>query len=238
MPSEIAWTDASEAHIGRHNLTAKEVDEALRNRPQRVGPGRNETTLIHSRTDSGRYVLVVTAEGEDGRMVIVTACDMAGSERQIQPARRVTMARSDELADAREYYDTHDTSEEMAEHSVWVDAAQGVYTKPDKDAAMSTFAVRLPVSMLQALRDQAAARGLPTGGLIRMWLDERLAAGDPTDVQLVAQKVRQLIPDLLQVIVLANTGDRAISNVDLATLLGAPASPTDEQAVAATTADT
>lgn len=82
MTAEIGWTDQSEAHVARHGITAADVEQALRNRPQRQAPGREDTTLTYGQTDSGRYLLVVRAEGDDGRTVIVTARTMNPTERQ------------------------------------------------------------------------------------------------------------------------------------------------------------
>ena len=82
MSSDIAWSEASEAHIARHDVSPSEVAEALTSRPQRVAPGRDGTTLIYAQTSEGRYLFVVTAEGEDGRTVIVTARTMNNTERR------------------------------------------------------------------------------------------------------------------------------------------------------------
>ncbi|MEV0106729.1 hypothetical protein AB0H42_10385 [Nocardia sp. NPDC050799] len=78
---EFHWTDQSEAHIARHNITPSEVEEAAQ-RPYQLGKGRNDTTLLFGQTHAGRYLVVVLSEAMDGRWYVVTARDMDGTEQQ------------------------------------------------------------------------------------------------------------------------------------------------------------
>jgi len=78
---EIAWTAAREAHIARHHLTAAEVEQVLANRPRWSRPSRDDVTVTFGQTGAGRYLAVLTAEGEDGRTVVVTAREMKTNER-------------------------------------------------------------------------------------------------------------------------------------------------------------
>lgn len=79
---EIRWTDDSEDHIARHDVSPAEVEEVVYMRPRLIDPGRNDTELVFGRTVAGRYVLVVLAEAEDGRSTIVTAREMTDSDRR------------------------------------------------------------------------------------------------------------------------------------------------------------
>jgi hypothetical protein len=79
---EIRWTDWSEDHIARHGVTPAEVEEVVYARPRLITRGRDEATLTYGTTDSGRYLLVVTADDADGRTAfVVTARDMTTNER-------------------------------------------------------------------------------------------------------------------------------------------------------------
>jgi predicted DNA binding CopG/RHH family protein len=62
----------------------------------------------------------------------------------------------------RDYWDTADTQDER------VGPARVRRTKPVN--------LRLPVDMIEALKEQATHRALPYQTLIRMWLKERLDA--------------------------------------------------------------
>ncbi|MFJ2840005.1 hypothetical protein ACIO52_31985 [Nocardia sp. NPDC087230] len=78
---EFLWTDESEAHIARHNVTPSEVEEAAR-KPNFTTDGVNNTTLVFGQTYAGRYLKVVTAEAMDGRTYVVTAMEMSDSEQR------------------------------------------------------------------------------------------------------------------------------------------------------------
>lgn len=85
---EIMWTEESEAHIARHGISPDEVEQALYTRPRLVEPGKSETALVYCVTDAGRHLLVVVAEGLDGRDYVVTARDMTGNEKRAFRRRR------------------------------------------------------------------------------------------------------------------------------------------------------
>jgi hypothetical protein len=74
-------SDWSARHVAGHGVTLDEVREAILERPNWVGPGREGTLLIYGRTYAGRYLLVVAInEGEEA--FIVTARDMTISEKK------------------------------------------------------------------------------------------------------------------------------------------------------------
>jgi len=79
---EIVWTEESETHLARHRVTPGEVEEAIYTRPRWVAAGTGETRLVFAQTAAGRYLLVVVAEGLDGRDFIVTARDMTDNEKR------------------------------------------------------------------------------------------------------------------------------------------------------------
>ena len=111
----------------------------------------------------------------------------------------MTMSRSDQLAAARDYYDTHDTSEEMAQ-GTWIEAEPGLDVKAKVAASMEVFAVRLPQPVLEQLRAEAAAAGTTTGALIRLWLEQRLAASGPDTAEQVLQTVREMFPQMKKLV--------------------------------------
>jgi len=79
---EIRWTEGSEAHIARHNITPYEVEQALYTRPRLAVPGRENTTEVLGTTTAGRHLLVVVTEAADGRDYIITARDMTTNEKR------------------------------------------------------------------------------------------------------------------------------------------------------------
>ncbi|WDZ86174.1 hypothetical protein [Micromonospora cathayae] len=75
------------------------------------------------------------------------------------------------LDDTRDHYDTTDTSDEMTaalEHG-----SARWETEVAEDPMVGT-SLRLPRSLLEAVRAEAAARHLPTTTLIRAWITEAL----------------------------------------------------------------
>ena len=65
-----------------HHVEPHEVEEVLYSRPRYTTSGRDNTLLVFGTTDSGRYLLIVTAEAPDGGLTIVTARDMTDSEKR------------------------------------------------------------------------------------------------------------------------------------------------------------
>lgn len=79
---EIRWTEQSEDHIARHGVAPGDVEEVVLSRPRLAARGREDTTLIFGATNAGRYLVVILADSEDGRMYVVTARDMTDPERR------------------------------------------------------------------------------------------------------------------------------------------------------------
>jgi hypothetical protein len=77
---ELAWSDASEAHIAKHNVRPTEVEEVVNTRPQWEHAGVDASTLVYGRTDAGRHLLVVLVESADGRWYVATARDLTSTE--------------------------------------------------------------------------------------------------------------------------------------------------------------
>ena len=77
---EVRWTEDSETHIGRHNVTPLEVEQVLYSQPRLAVPGREDTTEVLGQTDAGRLLLVVVSPASDGRDFVVTARDMTAAE--------------------------------------------------------------------------------------------------------------------------------------------------------------
>jgi uncharacterized DUF497 family protein len=80
---KICWTEDSEEHIARHSVEPDEVEDVLYGRPRLSTPGREGTTLVYGTTWSGRYLLVVLVDSQDGRWYVATAREMTQSERRL-----------------------------------------------------------------------------------------------------------------------------------------------------------
>lgn len=72
------------------------------------------------------------------------------------------MGKLDEL---REYYDKTDISAEL-ENATYEEAEA-----PPVSERMTTFAVRLPVPVLDRVREIAAQEGVTTSALLRQWIE-------------------------------------------------------------------
>lgn len=96
---------------------------------------------------------------------------------------------TDRLADLAHHYDTTDLSTE-------IDASEPT-TRATTAAAepMDAFTVRLPVSLLGALRERAAAENITTGQMIRRTLETALSATVDDDKTIPVHKLRALIAD-------------------------------------------
>lgn len=81
---EIRWTEWSEDHIGRHGVTAQEVDEAVSGRPILLRRGRDGATCLYGRTGGGRYLMVVVVADPDpeSTMFVVSAREMTEREKR------------------------------------------------------------------------------------------------------------------------------------------------------------
>lgn len=82
MFSEVRWTAWSENHVARHAVSPQEVEEALFAQPRWITKGRNDTTLVHGRTDAGRLLLVVTVAEGNGVAFVVTARELEEREKR------------------------------------------------------------------------------------------------------------------------------------------------------------
>ena len=72
----------------KHGLDLHEVEEACYSEVRHVRRGRQGLYKLFSRSDAGRYVLVVLADHGGGVFAIVTAREMTQNERRLY--RRAT----------------------------------------------------------------------------------------------------------------------------------------------------
>jgi hypothetical protein len=176
MYREVRWTDWTEAHICRHGVAPADVEEVLFDRPRWVAKGRDDTTLVFGSTRSGRLLLVVTAnEGGGGRVRRDGTRDDGAGEADLSPEGAVIMGAMDQerLERLAEHYQSTDASADL-------DRAHyegGVVAEP-----MVTTSLRLPKSIMDAVRGAADARKMRPTALMREWIErqlvERAAGGE------------------------------------------------------------
>ncbi len=77
----LAWDEDAEEHIGRHNVTVQEVEDAVQN--IRYAKRSREHLLLIGQTDEGRYLVVVLDYEGSGYWYPVTARDAQASERRL-----------------------------------------------------------------------------------------------------------------------------------------------------------
>lgn len=84
------------------------------------------------------------------------------------------MSRKTTLDRVAQHYDSADTTVELE------DATAASYPDaPPTAARMTTFAVRLPVAVLDHVREVAAQRNVTTSALIRSWIEAGIAYDEP-----------------------------------------------------------
>lgn len=95
------------------------------------------------------------------------------------------MTNKTKIDELREYYDTHDTSEELEE---------ATYDDTIAESPMVGITVRFPKSALDRVRAIADARGVKVTALIRD-LVERAIADEQTDMVVSVADVQRLIAE-------------------------------------------
>jgi hypothetical protein len=118
--------------------------------PATLGRGRDgETRLVFAQTAASKYLLVVVAEGLDGRDFIVTAPrhDRQREARVPREGTLTTMSRLDEL---REHYDTTDMAAPLQTATRQEQVA---------DEILVSTSIRLPKPLLDRVRACGRGRG-------------------------------------------------------------------------------
>lgn len=90
------------------------------------------------------------------------------------------MSRLDEIA---AHAETHDFSGEMEE---------GAWETDTEVDPMVTTSLRLPKSLLDWVREQAAAQHVRPSGLIRQWIEQRRDAGGAMGIEDIAARLERL----------------------------------------------
>ena len=82
--SSIQWEDKTVAHLARHGITPKEVEEACFNEYDSpfIRLGRENLHYVVGKTYSGRFLFVVVKFMKNGEVGIITARDMNEWERK------------------------------------------------------------------------------------------------------------------------------------------------------------
>jgi len=83
------------------------------------------------------------------------------------------MSENSKLERLVDRYNTTDTTSELANASLVDDDA------PPAGELMTTFAVRLPVTVLDRVREVAAQRNVTTSALIRRWIEVGITTDAP-----------------------------------------------------------
>lgn len=74
------WDETNISHIAGHGITLEEAEEACFNNPL-ILKGRQKRYYILGLTDSGRYLTVIIQPKFGGIARVITARDMAETER-------------------------------------------------------------------------------------------------------------------------------------------------------------
>lgn len=99
------------------------------------------------------------------------------------------MSEKTKLEQLAEHYDNADTAEELESAT----AANGPDAPPGAER-MTTFAVRVPVVVLDRVREVARVRSVTTSALVRRWIEAGIAGdGDAGDRVVSAQALLELI---------------------------------------------
>ena len=190
---EVAWDEASEAHVARHAITPDEVEDVFVLQTP-LGAGRSAWHDVCDGHDPGRPVLVRgrrrSGPGRSSRGD--SQGDDRGRAAAVPSESEMTMSgkyRAGELAEVAEHVEGHDMAG-VVDTAVW-----------DTDvvpAPMVVTSIRLPRPLMQRVRAQADAAGVPATTLMRTWVEDRLVAQELGNVdrdQLVAA-LRAVLADL------------------------------------------
>jgi Arc/MetJ-type ribon-helix-helix transcriptional regulator len=90
------------------------------------------------------------------------------------------MSKFDEIAT---YAQSHDFATEMEE---------GVWETDTETDPMVTTSLRLPKSLLDWVREQAAGQHVRPSGLIRQWIEQRRDSGGAADIEDLAARLARL----------------------------------------------
>lgn len=101
------------------------------------------------------------------------------------------MSPNTKLERLAERYDNADTASELAEAT---EATEATVETPIGSERMTTFAVRLPVAVLEHVREVAGRRNETTSAVIRQWIEAGIAT-DPSgeDRVVPVQELLELI---------------------------------------------
>ena len=81
---ELMWDERSDEHIARHNVTMREVEEALmdeRSRESVTQRDGEDRIVVLGRTDAGRYLAVILDPLGGGYVRCITEFDMSANLR-------------------------------------------------------------------------------------------------------------------------------------------------------------
>lgn len=87
----------------------------------------------------------------------------------------------DKIAELREHYDATDVAEHFADAEMQTQVG---------DEVLVSTSIRLPQSLVNRVREQAAALGIPATALMRQWVIERATSPDQAAVVSVADLQR------------------------------------------------
>lgn len=94
---------------------------------------------------------------------------------------------NEQIEDLRRHYDTTDLSDLVRD-------AQVETRIVDADEVMVSTSIRLPRSLMQRVRERAAAAGIPATALMRRWVEDRLDA-DGSEAVVSVSDLRRLIAE-------------------------------------------
>lgn len=81
------WDDENVAHVGRHQVSPDEVEEALTETPV-ILRGPDGRSLAYGRTVNGRLLFAVYVQRPGGRFRVLTAREMTDKEKRFYRKRR------------------------------------------------------------------------------------------------------------------------------------------------------
>jgi predicted DNA binding CopG/RHH family protein len=178
----LDWRVDRLAHIARHHVWDREVEEVLLDqgsRMFRVGPAErnpDETIYrVYGRTEAGRYIFVAVLLYEDGETALpLTARDDASREETVSSMSSTVKHTQEErlgvsqerIKELTDYYDRTDTAGLEGE-----EVDPGVI---DLDRDMEQVSIRLPRQDLESIKRRAERAGVGYTTMIRMILHAHL----------------------------------------------------------------
>lgn len=168
------WDTGNARKNEKHEVTQTEAEQVFFSENLFITPDERHSEEEHGyralgETASGRHLTVIFTLRQAGTLIrVISARNMNDKERMLyeQEIKKIPKFKSEE--EERRFWETHDTTG-------YFDSLKTVRARfPSLKPSTQSISLRLPLSLLEAIRIEANKRDVPYQSLIKVWLSERL----------------------------------------------------------------